>query len=159
MGLAAAAGLAALTGLLATLVTTTDQSAHAAGTGADQAPYAVEDFSYPNADQILQTRNIKLIRGDGHIQLADCNTTNQQIKIWRRTGGDFCFNVTATTGYLALDVAGVWAVETLDHPVSAALTSQGTTQNVNVAKGGFQTVGEGNPGGLPTTLVELRVTG
>ncbi|RPE27954.1 hypothetical protein EDD38_7251 [Kitasatospora cineracea] len=155
----AAAGLAAAGALLATMVVTPNQSARAEDVGVDQAPYLAEDFTYPGADQILQSRNIKLLKGDGHILLTDCGTTSQQIKIWRRTGGDFCFNVTGASGYLTLDVTGVWAVETLDHPVSASLTAQGATQDVTVAKGGFQPVGEGVPGGSVSVLVELRVTG
>ncbi|MER5889597.1 hypothetical protein ABT160_37720 [Streptomyces sp. NPDC001941] len=131
------------------------------------APYAVETFDYPNASQILEQKMIKLIRGDGNIVLADCDSSDKaQINVQVTRGPDeqdkpklFCFRATAKSGFLTLEVPRVFYIETADHPVSAKLTTDaGDSQTVNVAKDDFESVGQGL--GKPmTTLVELRVTG
>ncbi len=124
-------------------------------------PYAVEDFAYPGAAEILQERGLKVFRGDGHILVARCDGTANQIQIWSREGDEdsrFCFQATATSGYLTLEIPDVFALQTADRPISADLTAEGKTETVNVGKDGFEGVGEGT-GGAPAVLVELRVTG
>ncbi|MFF1908739.1 hypothetical protein [Kitasatospora sp. NPDC058218] len=132
----------------------------AAAGDADTAPPAVEDFVHPpNSPHPA----LKLLRGDGHIQLADCNTATQ-IQVFSRaipntTGGPtVCFRVTGTTGYLALELPQTFMIQTDDRAVQASVTSEGVTQTVEIAKDGFRNVGEGL-GQKATTLVELRVTG
>ncbi|MCZ4095982.1 MULTISPECIES: hypothetical protein [Streptomyces] len=135
-------------------------SAPATAGAADTAPpSAVEDFQYPDAAKILQQRGIKLIKGDGHILLLDaCGTSAQQIKVW--TGAsEICFQANAKTGNLTLEVPDVIRLQTADHPISADLTAEGTTQTVDVAKGSAKSVGEGTADGAPSVLVALRVTG
>ncbi|MFJ5532669.1 hypothetical protein [Streptomyces sp. NPDC093261] len=137
--------------------------------GTDTPPSAVEDFSYPNADQIQHDKGIKLIKGDGHILLATCDGSAQQIKVLTVQApsgppqGAFCFKATAKTGYLTLELPRVFALETADHPISADLKPQGDpsvpAKTVIVDKNGYQSVGEGIPGSAPAVLVELRVTG
>lgn len=134
--------------------------AHAASSvaaGDDIPPSAVEDFRYPGADRILAEKGIKLISGDGHILLAECGATADQIKLWSRTG-DFCFQAKGSTGQLSLEVPDVWALETSTHPISAELTAEGETQSVDLPQDGYKLVGEGNRE-APTTVVEIRVTG
>jgi hypothetical protein len=135
-------------------------------TPSDSAPpVAVEDYGYPGADRVLAEKGIKLKKGDGHILLADCDQAAQQIRVLTvkddSTGrqGTYCFRATAKTGRLTLELPRVFAVEAADHPVSANLTADGKTTTVNVAKGGFESVGEGTVGGARSVLVELRVTG
>ncbi|MFF3911473.1 hypothetical protein ACFYZJ_37345 [Streptomyces sp. NPDC001848] len=137
--------------------------------GNDTPPSAVEDFAYPNADQIQHDKGIKLIKGDGHITLAACDESAQQIRVLTVQGqggnpqGAYCFKATAKTGYLTLELPHVIALETADHPISADLKPQGDpsapAKTVSVAKNGYQSVGEGTAGGTSTVLVELHVTG
>jgi hypothetical protein len=133
----------------------------------------VEDFAYPNAASILKDKGIKLIKGDGHVTLADCADSSPQIRISTVKGetGDqqaiYCFQATAKSGYLTLELPHVFYLRAADHPFTASLTPQdpvqgtpaGPTQQVDVAKGGIKSVGEGTAAGTPTTLVEIRVTG
>ena len=132
-------------------------------------PSAVEDFAYPDADRIQRDQGIKLIKGDGHITLATCDDTAQQIKVLsvQAEGGNpqsaYCFKATAKTGYLTLELARVFALETADHPISADLRPQADpaapATTVNVDKNAYKSVGEGAAGGAPSVLLELRVTG
>ncbi|MGA5422317.1 hypothetical protein [Streptomyces lavendulocolor] len=131
------------------------------GSGADVLPHAVEDFGYPGADRILAEKGLVLRKGDGGIMLTEC-TSESQIQVWTRQNdeGRYCFQVTGKTGYLALEVKGVHAVQTEQRAVRASLTASGTTTTVDVAKDEYKPVGEGvikNP--VPAVLVELRVTG
>ncbi|MFJ9710025.1 hypothetical protein [Streptomyces sp. NPDC101234] len=158
--------LAALVG--APVLASADPQPTGGSTGA-APPSAVEDFSYPDADRIQRDQGIKLIKGDGHITLASCDDTAQQIKVLtvQGQGGDqqgaYCFKATAKAGYLALELPHVFALETAEHPISADLRPQSDptapATTVNVAKNGYQSVGEGTAGGAPTVLLELRITG
>lgn len=126
---------------------------------------AVEDYSYPNAARILADKGILLKKGDGHILLAECDQTASQIKVMTvedkeaGRGGEYCFQATASTGYLTLELPRVFYLETAEHPISADLTANGKTTTVDLPKGGFKSVGEGAPGGARSVLVEIRVTG
>lgn len=127
-------------------------------------PSAVEDFSYPNAAQILQDKGIKLIRGDGHITLAECNDTASQIKVMTvkdaevNRDGLYCFQATGK-GFVTLELQRVFALETADRPISADLNSQGKSETVDLVKDDYKSVGEGAVGGDRSTLVAIRVTG
>ncbi|MFK3731917.1 hypothetical protein ACI2LJ_16805 [Streptomyces sp. NPDC088090] len=124
-------------------------------------PALVEDFNYPDAARILQETKLKLLRGDGHIVVATCDASANQITIWSRTSDaedQYCFRATAATGFLTLEVPEVFALQTTDHPISADLTAAGQAQTVDVPKDKMVGVGEGL-GDAPTTLVELRITG
>ncbi|MEV8389950.1 MULTISPECIES: hypothetical protein [unclassified Streptomyces] len=153
----AISALIALVGIPA-LASAADSEPPAAVAADTTQPSAIEDFTYPDAEKLQRERQIKLIKGDGHIVLADCGDSPQQIKVMTRRTGDFCFQANAKTGYLTLELAEVFYLETEDHPISADLTADGKTQTVDIAKGGFKSVGEG-VGGAPTVLVEIRVTG
>ncbi|MEV6162457.1 hypothetical protein AB0L71_11130 [Streptomyces sp. NPDC052052] len=131
----------------------------------DVPPFAVEDFTYPGAAQVLADKGILLKKGDGHILLADCDYSVDQIRVLTvkdtSVGRDemYCFKATSTTGYLTLELPRVFALETGEHPISADLTANGETTTVDVPEGGFKSVGEGNIGGARSVLVEIRVTG
>ncbi|GGV32081.1 secreted protein [Kitasatospora herbaricolor] len=155
------AGVAAAAAAL--LGTSTLASADSAPVDNSAAPYAVEDFAYPDAAKILQDTGATLTSGDGHITLAaDCSTA--QIRISTRlpktqpNGYRICFNATSSTGFLALSVPEVFGIETDDRALTASITTNGQTQTVNVAKDELKGVGEGVQGGSPTVLLELRVT-
>ncbi|MFF1908740.1 hypothetical protein [Kitasatospora sp. NPDC058218] len=122
------------------------------------APPAVEDFEHPGADGVT---GIKLKHGDGRIILADCSGQTQ-IQVWSRSAvnpfGRFCFRVTGSSGLLTVELSDVYAVQTVGVAVRAGISAEGASQTVEVAKDGFQGVGEGT-GGTPAVLVELRATG
>ncbi|MDX3018466.1 hypothetical protein [Streptomyces acidiscabies] len=163
------AGIAALVALVGVPVLASADPQPTGGTTEATPPSAVEDFSYPNADQIQREKGIKLIRGDGHITLAACDSASSQIRVQTVQGSDgssqgtYCFKVTAKSGYLDLELPRIFALETADHPISADLKPQddpsAPTKTVAVAKNSFQSVGEGVAGGTPAVLLKLRVTG
>ncbi|MFI9187176.1 hypothetical protein ACIGXG_33735 [Streptomyces goshikiensis] len=138
-----------------------------AATSADTPPFAIEDFSYPNADRILTEKGIKLIKGDGRLLLADCNPSVPQIKVRTvsdaATGraGAYCFAATSASGFLTLEVPRVTSLETADRPISADLIAEGQKKTIDVAQDDFKPVGEGDlpSGAKRSLLVELRVTG
>ncbi|MFJ1748314.1 hypothetical protein ACIOJD_19000 [Streptomyces sp. NPDC088116] len=132
----------------------------------DEAPpTAVEDYSYPGATSIEATRGIKLKKGDGRILLVDCDRSASQIRVLTvkdpaaNRDEIYCFQATARTGYVTLELPRVFGLETTDHPISADLTAGGRTETVVVPKDDFKSVGEGTPGGAQSVLVEIRVTG
>ncbi|WP_144118422.1 RICIN domain-containing protein [Catellatospora sichuanensis] len=136
----------------------------------------VEDGSYPAAAHILQTQNVKLIAGDGHIVLADCSnpppgdigllkvyTTDETI------GADgigrVCFKINGSVGRLDLQVPGVYEIRGdgqrtgTGHQVKATLvTDTGVDLTVDLDPDGSTQVGLGaDPDSPPTTLLQLRV--
>ncbi|MFF2045880.1 hypothetical protein ACFVVX_36210 [Kitasatospora sp. NPDC058170] len=153
--LATAAGITAGVSVLA-VADTPPPVPPAAGTSVP--PPAVEDFTHPGAEGIT---NVKLMRGDGRVLLADCAKPSQ-IQIWTRTPGNagnkICFTATSTTGSLFLELADVFAVQTAGRSVQVALTADGASQTLDVPTDGVRGVGEGT-GRAPATAVQLTVTG
>ncbi|MGW8327835.1 hypothetical protein ACWGLE_08060 [Streptomyces sp. NPDC055897] len=170
--------IAGLTGVIATsLGVATLAAAQAAPKSAVPAaaqaataemPSAVEDFSYPGAAKILAEQGITLKRGDGRIMLSDC-AAPWDIKVKGRTDTSsvvFCFTVSGSAGYLALEMPKAFGMWTKDHPVQATLTAldDGEKQVINAPAGTpslplpYTTMGETSPTGKISTLVELRVT-
>ncbi|MFD6425434.1 hypothetical protein [Streptomyces sp. NPDC060198] len=142
-----------------------DSPVHQLTSTSDTPPSAIEDFTYPNADSILAEKGILLKKGDGSIILADCDDAADQIRVLtvedeeEGRNGTYCFEASAPAGYLTMEVSRVFALEAADHPISADITALGQTATVNVAKGGWKSVGEGTIGGPESMLVEIRVTG
>ncbi|GAA2688019.1 hypothetical protein [Streptomyces lunalinharesii] len=125
----------------------------------DQMPSAVENFSYPNAAQILAEKNLKLKRGDGHITLAECGSSPDLLKFIGRNRDDFCFRVTGSKGYLSLEVPAVTGVQTKGHTAHVEMTVDDTTKSYDIGKNKWQGIGEStDPTGRDHVLVEI-VTG
>ncbi|MEV6048393.1 hypothetical protein [Streptomyces xanthochromogenes] len=135
---------------------------------AGEMPSAVEDFNYPGAAKILAEQGITLKRGDGHIMLSDC-TAAWDIKVKARTDTSsiaFCFTVSGSNGYLALEMPKAFGMWTKDHPVQATLIAldDGEKQVVNAPAGTpsvplpYTNIGESSATGKISTLVEFRVT-
>ncbi|MFF9410880.1 hypothetical protein ACF1B0_36025 [Streptomyces anandii] len=163
------AGVAAVLALVGMPMLASADPQPTGGSAGVAPPSAVEDYAYPNADRIQHDQGIKLIKGDGHIVLAACDDSVQQIKVLTVQGpsgdpqGAYCFRANAKSGYLSLELPRVFALETADHPISADLRPQADpaapVKTVTVDKNGYQSVGEGAAGGAPAVLLELRVTG
>ncbi|PKV88517.1 hypothetical protein [Streptomyces sp. TLI_146] len=130
-------------------------------------PSTVEDFAYPGAAKILQNQKITLKRGDGRIQLTDCNS-GYDIQVESHVGGHFfCFAVSGKQGFLTLELPDAYGIWTKSHPVKATLTAKDdgaqAVVNAPAAERGEETaytpVGESGDVGKRSVLVELRVTG
>lgn len=127
----------------------------------DTPPSIVEDFTYPGADKVFAEWGITLKRGDGHIVLAVCDGSDNEIKVMARGVGrddEVCFKALAANGYLTLEVPDVYAIRTQSRPVRVELTAEDKSQTVDVPANVLLGVGEGI-GQPPTVLLELRVTG
>lgn len=143
-------------------------------------PIVVEDsimegFRYPGAAAILESLNVRLISGDGHILLADCDTPPVNnvgvIRVWTTeqigpdAAGQICFKVTGPVGRLDLEVPGVYSIRGdgqaagYGHQLTAVVdTASGSPTTVVVNPSGYTPVGIGvDPDNEPTTLLQLRV--
>lgn len=129
------------------------------GRGRRHAPVAVEDFAYPNADKILAEQGILLKSGDGHITLADCASETGLLEVLSRDNDKFCFKVTGTTGYLALELAKVYGVKGNDYTVQIDMTVDNSEVSYDIGKNTWTQVGEAaDPTKRPHTLMEIRAT-
>ncbi|MER5466673.1 hypothetical protein ABT010_39875 [Streptomyces sp. NPDC002668] len=160
------AGAGSLAAVLAVPAIAAASSAPTAKAAAPETPpAAVEDFSYPDAANILANKGIQLKKGDGRVLLAECDEAADQIRVMtvedQSAGrkGTYCFRATGKTGYLTLELPRVFILETGQHPFTAELTANGETTTVDVPKDGIESVGEGTVGGARSVLVEIRVTG
>ncbi|MFF0250794.1 S1 family peptidase [Streptosporangium sandarakinum] len=145
---------------------------------ADNGGSIVEDYSYPAAAEILATQNVRLISGDGHILLVDCATAPQGdiglLKVYTTEEpigadgiGRVCFKVSAPSGWLNLEVPGVYEIRGdglrtgKGHEVTAELKNdEGDEVTVECDPDGSTQVGMGaDPQAPPTTLLRLTVTG
>jgi Trypsin len=145
---------------------------------ADTPQGTVEDYLYPDAERILAEQNARLISGDGHIVLADCATPPQGdiglMKVYTTeeeigTGGLglLCFKVRSATGFLNLEVPGVYEIRGdgqrtgTGHEVTAELISDaGEEITVEVDPDGSTQVGVGaDPDASPTMLLRLTANG
>ncbi|GGP51557.1 hypothetical protein [Streptomyces abikoensis] len=163
LALALAGCTLALAGAAYAVDTRTSAASAGAKAGASgdaaQMPYAVEDFSYPNAEKILAEKNLKLKRGDGNITLAECGSSPDLLQFIGRDRDDFCFRVKGAKGYLSLEVPAVTGVQTKDHTAHVAMTVDGKTKSYDVAKNAWKGIGETtDPAGREHVLVEI-VTG
>jgi hypothetical protein len=161
---AVAVGVALISGTVAAIASTATGRAAA---NSDQASL-VEDFSYPNADKILQDRGITLVSGDGHIMLIDCAGHTGVIEVYSDNSpgdhstdpGHYCFRVSGPAGQLKLQIPYAFQAKGDDqdtHNVKATVTVKGIPSTVDVDKHGWTGFGEG-AGQDPATLIELKVT-
>lgn len=149
--------------LMAALVCAAFAIAAPVGAQADDPPQPSieETFEYPGADEIFGQRGIRLVKGDGHIVLADCVKGTSQAEVWSRNKGQYCFRVTGSTGYLTLELTEFYLVKGAGgQEMAAKVIVDGNEETVAVKKSTWVSIGEGaDPGNGPATLVELRVTG
>ncbi|GHJ41166.1 hypothetical protein [Streptomyces sp. TS71-3] len=156
LGLAVGAGLV-WAGLGAGLPDGTHPKGSTTTTAADTAPgYAVEDFAYPRADEILAEQGILLKRGDGHIVLTPCDSQEDLLEIYVRMDNTekFCFRTTGTSGYLSLDLPAVYGAQTNDYAAELSTTVGGEEHRYHVDADSFAALGEANEG-RHASLVEI----
>ena len=126
---------------------------------ADTPPSAVEQFSYPGAAGILTSEGIQLKKGDGHILLATCDGTADQIRVYAVADstvgrkGDYCFKATAASGWLTLELA-VFS-HTLN-PENRPTPRLGLDQDLDTVSGGAEA---GDLFGQSLALVPYRPSG
>lgn len=149
-------------GVLAALAFTggTPHTGTALATVADDGPgYAVEDFSYPNADKILAEQHITLKRGDGHILLTNCASGTDLLQVWSRTNSVVCFRVTGSSGYLSLEIPSVFAVQGNSYSTEVDMTAGTEERSFTVNKNVWTGVGEsGDPQGREFMLMEIHAS-
>ena len=134
----------------------------------------IEDFSYPNADTILEEQGIRLISGDGHLLLIDCADAPKTgdigaIKVRTHTVPSrmYCFQANRPVGVIRLELPSVYEIrgdglrQGAGHNITAEITLDGeSTKKVVVDNDGSTGVGIGSENGSkPATLLELRVNG
>ncbi|MFB6888710.1 hypothetical protein ACFCX4_05260 [Kitasatospora sp. NPDC056327] len=131
-------------------------------------PVAVEDFQHPGAERLLTERRITLKQGDGHIRLKEgaenntqtaCRGANDIFVESRLDTNGYCFTVSGTTGYLAMELPSVYMLWTQDRSISARVVVAGQEKRVNASPNQVVNVGVSIPGEPQAALVELRVTG
>ncbi|MEU6949059.1 hypothetical protein ABZ957_28065 [Streptomyces sp. NPDC046316] len=153
-------GTATAAGALAWAVMAGGQPSEAtAGPVADAAPgYAVEDYNYPKADQILAEQGILLKRGDGHIVLADCASEANLLRFLARDRADVCFKVTADQGFLTLQLPSVHGVKTDDSGnTHLEMTAEDDRVEYDIPAETWEGVGE-SVDGREHVLVEIRTS-
>ncbi|MEV6161252.1 hypothetical protein AB0L71_04885 [Streptomyces sp. NPDC052052] len=131
-----------------------------ATTVADSAPgYVVENFDYPQADEILAEKNILLKRGDGHIMLADCATGTGQLEVQARDKSKVCFDVKGNSGWLTLELPSVYLIRGNDYTTQADMTVGTEQQSYDITKNAWTSVGESSDEqAREWTLLELRTS-
>jgi hypothetical protein len=127
---------------------------------ADTPPSIVEDFAYPNADQILADHGIKLHKGDGNILFVNCDVAGDVIQIESYDHpGYICFQLRGTTGYLSLEISNTVFVRSENKPIEATVILAGQDKPSapeTVPANSWTPFGEA-ANLPPATLLELRV--
>lgn len=121
-------------------------------------PGIEENYDHPNADNILAERSIRLLKGDGHILLVECDSADV-VEVLSRRSGKFCFQVKGAQGYLTLELPETYLIKGDNHSLAAKVTIDGKTETVAVKKNQWTPVGEGSsPNSGPATLLEIRAS-
>ncbi|WP_377273335.1 hypothetical protein [Peterkaempfera sp. SMS 1(5)a] len=153
-----AGGAAALAAVFGTVHHSADRPSVASV--AQGAPaYAVENYAYPHADEILAEQGIVLKRGNGRILLAECDSEAGLLEVWSRSAPErICFRTTGGPGYLSLEVPSVYVVKGGDDASTVTMTYDGAQSTVDVPEDTWTPVGEGTDPGHEYALLEI-VTG
>lgn len=172
-GLAGGVGLLALGAAITGFATANASAApgDAKVAAAADIPSAVEGFTHPGADRILQDRKIVLKRGDGGIMLKPGNGDEGRAKcseardIWVESRLDekrgYCFTTAGASGYLTMEIPESFMLWTQDRAVRATVTADGKSTAYEAEKNDVTPIGESDStsGEKRSVLVELRITG
>ncbi|MFJ6783177.1 hypothetical protein [Streptomyces yangpuensis] len=157
----AALGTGALTWAAVSGVTGgTDAKGLATQSVADEGPgYAVEDFSYPNADKILAEQKIKLKSGNGHILLAECTGAPELLEVFPLKNEKVCFRVTGDKGYLSLEIPSVFGVKGNNYAAEVEMSTGTEQKTFTVDKNAWTAVGQtADDQGRDFMLLEIRTS-
>lgn len=124
-------------------------------TAADGAPAQdslVETYDYPDGDK---TPGIKLIKGDGHILLANCDAGKTSAEVYSyNSDKPYCFQFKGKTGYVTLELHDVYGIRNhYDFGISAKVST--VKDPIPVPADGWKGVGVSGGTG-PAILLELR---
>jgi hypothetical protein len=149
-------------------------TAAASAGAANDAPAAqsiVEDYTYPGADALLISDQIKLLSGDGHIVYVACSealpTGVGRIAVDQQDSGRrVCFDVLAPTGVLNLELPSVYSIDARKATAAGGTaatadltTDDGVHTTVPLDLSHSTPVGTGaSENNAPTTLLVLKVT-
>ncbi|MFG2335356.1 hypothetical protein [Streptomyces yangpuensis] len=127
---------------------------------ADEGPgYAVEDFSYPNADKILAEQKIKLKSGNGHILLAECTGAPELMEVFPLKNEKVCFRVTGDKGYLSLEIPSVFGVKGNNYAAEVEMSTGAEQKTFTVDKNAWTAVGHtADEQGRDFMLLEIRTS-
>ncbi|GAA4470381.1 hypothetical protein GCM10023170_087150 [Phytohabitans houttuyneae] len=161
----------AATTLAAGLVLALSGNGSAAREAADTPAPAVEDYAYPNADQVLAEHGLKVFRGDGRIVLDSSRTYAEgqcptgQIQVEKALaeapyGVYYCFRTWGTRGFLTLEVPATFGVRGGSTALQAtAELPSGEDRTYTVPPNAYVAIEPGEGPELPKAiLVELRLT-
>ncbi|MFC4065484.1 hypothetical protein [Actinoplanes subglobosus] len=143
-------------GALAAAVGFVSQPASAEA-AADEPSSIVEDFSYPNAEDIT---GVKLIRGDGNITYVGCSEENVSLAVWSYTASQpFCFRIVGKTGHLTVELQQVYGFRNYeDFAVGATVSLNGApATGAIVPADDWLGVGSGSSTGGQVAMLEIRV--
>ncbi|WP_030600143.1 hypothetical protein [Streptomyces rimosus] len=157
-GGALVAGALLLTGAASAADQASDSRADriSAAGSSEQPPLAIEDFSYPGADRVLKEKNLELKHGDGHIVLAECDSSPNLLRFIARDRADFCFKVSGDSGYLALEVPAVGGVQSHDYKAKVNMTVGTEKKSFDIPKNSWKGIGENaDPAGREHMLLEI----
>ncbi len=125
-------------------------------------PGIEENYDYPYADNIFAEKGLRLLKGDGHILLADCGSADVVRVLSFSSRGELCFQVKGAQGYLTLELPKTYLIKDDrgdNHSLSAKVTVDGKTESVAVKKNEWTPVGQGrSPTSGPATLLEIRAS-
>jgi len=145
--------------------------------GATDPASAVEDFAYPGADQILDQSHVKLVSGNGEIELVDCDAaatgtvTYFKVRSSDLEVGDqglFCLKVLSTRyGVINLEAPEVYSIRSDGQSTGEGHTATATwkvgtaaAQSGSVPLGGILPMGIGtSPDSDPATLLRFTANG
>lgn len=125
-------------------------------TADDRPPSTVEDFSYPNADQIFAERGIRLVSGDGHILLVDCapGSAGQIAVRSSKFNAPICFKASGPVGRLTMSIPDVYSVKSDNHQGSATVSTAAGVSTTALKANSWAPIGNGDPG---ATLQEIKI--
>jgi hypothetical protein len=95
-------------------------------------PSLEEDFQYPGSAGIFADTGVRLLSGDGHIQLSDCLGDGSVIRVQSLSASEACFRVSALPGTLHLEMPDVFLIYRGGTPLAAELRVDGERQSLQL---------------------------
>jgi len=111
----------------------------------DDPPVAVEDGSYPGADQIFEETGLRLLKGDGHLLWIKCTSSlDDSISVERLGGKRICFQALGRGGYLTLELPRVYGIRSsAGYSLTATFITDDETSTISVDPSSRKGIGKG----------------